>query len=95
MWRPGFPPQPANKQRGSDIIGQVGDDVERAIDAVRHFQRVTLDHAQLVRKRFGQFGQGGEAARVALDRRDPRPGAQQRAGQAAGSRADLQHLRAV
>ena len=69
--------------------------MRRAMDSSRGFrfvQRVALDHAQAAGIGVREFGERGDAAAVALDRGDARPRRQQRAGEAAGAGADLQHL---
>ena len=94
---PGLSGKPAGEQRGADIVGQVRRDMPWSVE-----QRgggdlgcIALDHRQLAGKRLGQFGQRGQAAAVHLDGGHLRPGAQQRAGQAAGSGADFQHVLAL
>jgi len=52
--------------------------------------RVAGNHTKLVRKCLRQFSKGWQAAPVALDRDQPRPGAQDGAGQAAGTRPNLE-----
>ena len=89
--RPGLAAEPAQQQRGADIVGQVGDDMGAFADR-RDFvdlERVFLDQRELAGKVAVELGQCGQAAPVALDRDDLRAGVEQGAGQAAGAGADF------
>ncbi len=71
-----------------DVVGQVGDDLDRACACQRRhvaFQRVVGHHLQPSGIVIGDFRQGGQASLVALDGDDlSRPVHQQCARQAAG-----------
>lgn len=55
-------------------------------------ERIAFDHLELPRKGLIELGERRDTAPIALDRRHARAGGEQRAGQAARARADLQHL---
>ena len=62
--------QPAQEQRGADIVGQVGDDVRAVADlgALVDRKRIGLDDPQLARISSCQLGERRDAAAVPLDR---------------------------
>jgi hypothetical protein len=84
--------KPGEQQRGGDVVGQVGDDLTRRCGERRRVdrQRVPSDGIEAPWICRRQLGEGGEAARVALDCDDTtRAFSEQRAGQTAGTGADL------
>ena len=89
--------QPADEQFRADIVGQIGDDRPLALDPELspegrdiEVEGVGLDQGQQS-IRFGlERAQGPDAARVALDGDQPCTPRQDRAGQPAGGRADLE-----
>ena len=93
--RPGRRGQPADQELGADVVGQVGDDPDRRRQVRQRVERqgVALEHGQPAGPGGGDLGERRQAAGVALDRDDV-AGAlgEQRAGQAAGAGADLEHV---
>ena len=84
--------KPGEQQRGGDVVGQVGDDLARRCGERRRVdrQRVPSDEVEAPWICRRQLGEGGEAARVALDCDDAtRAFGEQRTGQPAGTGADL------
>ena len=95
--RPRLGGQPADQQRGRDVVGQVGDDARRRAVELRsriEVERVAgddLEPAGIVR---GDLRERGDGALVALDRdHPPRAVGEQRAGEPAGPGTDLDHGR--
>ena len=90
--------QPADQQGRADIVGQVADDPvgrRQAVFPRRRlrvcFQRIGFDRDQPAFGAGGEFGERGERPAVDLYRQNPCAFAQQRAGQAARTGADLDH----
>jgi len=61
--------KPGEQQRGGDVVGQVGDDLARRCGERRRVdrKRIPRDEFEAPRICRCQLGEGGEAARVALD----------------------------
>ncbi len=86
--------EPPHEQRGRDVVGQVGDQADPAGREVgeRQRQRVGRDDPQPAPGAGGELVERREEARVALDRDHLRgAGIEQRAGQPARARPDLDH----
>ena len=86
--------QPARQQHRGDVVGQVRHDLARRRPERRQIgrQRIRLDHPQPAGIGRGQFCQRGEAPGVVLDGNHLLcPRRQQRAGEATGAGADLEH----
>ena len=93
--------EPADQQRGRDVVGQVGDDARRAAVEMRRADRTSsaspatiVEPAGIVR---GDLRERRDGARRRARPRSTRRGAfgEQRARQPAGSGADLDHGDAV
>src|SRR6516162_3825301 len=92
------PLEPADQQRGGDVVREVSHDFAGRIRELGRIepQRVAGDELKPVRVGRGKLAESGEASRVALDRDDPAcAGGQQCPGQAAGAGADFDNGRMV
>ena len=91
--------EPAGQKGRADVVGQVGDDPHRiAADQRKRIegQRIGFDHLQPARIMRGDLGKGRQAAGIALDGDDlAGAGREDRAGQPAGSRPDLDDRRVL
>ena len=84
--------EPAQQQRGRDVVRQIGDDLARRGHQVRDVdsQRIAFDDRQPAGESGFEFAQRGDAALVAFDRGDVLGTfQQQRSGETAGAGADL------
>ena len=94
-WRPGGGGDPVEQELGADIIGQVGDDLDRiAFTQCGRInrQRIGFEHLEAARIMRRDFGKGRKAAAVLLDGHHLACAiGEQRPGQATGAGADLDH----
>ena len=97
--RPRLEREPGDQQRGGDVVGQVGDDPYRSVGEegarieIEGVGRYDLEAAGIA---LGDLGERADGALVALDR-DHAAGAgrDERAGEPARPRPDLDHVHAV